>query len=247
MPGLDWLKRPIAHRGLHDAARGIIENTQTAFQNALDAGYAIETDVILSGDGEVMVFHDKTLDRLTLGQGRADAVSAAELKSVPFKETADRMQTFPELLEQVDGRAPLVIEIKSDWAGHGPLEQRLANYLGAYAGPAAVMSFDPYSIASFAAAAPRIARGLVAETFADLHYWSSLTAWQRFTMRHLLSACIARPQFIAYDIRALPALAPIALRRLLGWPLLSWTVRTDDERQRAERWADAMIFEGFRP
>ena len=247
MPGLDWLKRPIAHRGLHDAENGIIENTQTAFHGALKAGYAIETDVRFSGDGAVMVFHDPTLDRLTTLQGRVDAMSVPELKKVQYKDTSDRMQTLPELLEQVDGRVPLVIEIKSNWADHGPLERRLAECLENYTGPVAVMSFDPYSVAAFATAAPGVARGLVAEKFNDPHYWSDLTAWQRFTMRHLLSGFIARPQFIAYDIHALPACAPLSARHLLGWPLLTWTVRSQDERQRAARWADAMIFEGFRP
>lgn len=247
MPGLDWLKRPIAHRGLHDANSGIIENTETAFKGALDAGYAIETDVVFSGDQEVMVFHDPTLDRLTTAKGRVDMMSASDLKSVRFKNTNDRMQSLPELLEQVGGRVPLVIEIKSNWTDHGPLEQRLADCLEHYSGPVAVMSFDPRSVAAFAAMAPGIARGLVAEKFSDPHHWSGLTAWQRFRMRHLLSGFIARPQFIAYDIHALPACAPVTARHLLGWPLLTWTVRTEDERRRAARWADAMIFEGFRP
>ena len=247
MTALGWLKRPIAHRGLHDASRGVIENTASAFQAALDAGYAIEADVQASGDGEAMLFHDSTLDRLTLETGPVRSRSAEELKDVVFRDTGDRMQSFSELLEQVAGRTPLVIEVKSDWTTYGPLEQRLAAVLTPYQGPVAVMSFDPRTVATFGRAAPQVPRGLVAERFANRNAWPSLGACQRLAMRHLLSAFIATPQFIAYDIRALPAIAPLAARTLLRWPLLTWTVRTEAERRTARRWADAMIFEGFRP
>lgn len=247
MPDLKWLIRPIAHRGLHDAASGIIENTASAFQAALDAGYAIETDVQVSADGEAMVFHDALLDRLTSARGAVATRSAAELGRIPFTGTSDRMQTLPELLDQVAGRVPLVIEIKSNWENQGPLERRIAEHLSQYDGPAALMSFDPLSVAAFSSAAPQAPRGLVAERFDDPRYWSRFSALRRFSMRHLANAFIAKPHFIAYDIRALPAMAPLAARHLCRLPLLTWTVRTQAERSRAKRWADAMIFEGFRP
>src|SRR3954464_1510972 len=86
MPGLDWLTaRPIAHRGLHDAAAGVIENTTSAFQAALDGGYGIECDVQITADGEAMVHHDGALGRLTDGSGALDSMTAAELKRVAFK------------------------------------------------------------------------------------------------------------------------------------------------------------------
>lgn len=244
---LHWLKRPIAHRGLHDAASGIIENTAAAFARALESDYAIETDVRTSSDGEVMVFHDATLDRLTKKTGKVAAHSARELQQIPYARGTDRIQTLNELLEQVAGAVPVVIEIKTDWMRRGPFEQRIAAVLKSYDGPAAVMSFDPYSIAHFASAAPQIARGLVSEGFADEKHWSYLTSGQRFSMRHLFSSSVARPQFIAYDINALPALAPLVARRLFGCPLLTWTVRTPEQRSKAEQYADAIIFEGFRP
>lgn len=247
MAAPDWLIRPIAHRGLHGGPEGAVENTSSAFRAAMEAGYAIETDVQASADGEAMVFHDTTLERLTRARGAVTARDAAALKKLRFRDTADRMLTLPELLEQIAGRVPLVIEVKSDWAKRGPLEQRIAVCLASYDGPAAVMSFDPHSVAAFAAAAPAIPRGLVAERFKDPRAWPGLPAWRRFAMRHLLSAFIAKPHFIAYDVRALPALAPLAARRSFGWPLLTWTVRTAAERANAARWADAIIFEGFRP
>src|SRR3954453_2519655 len=114
MAGLDWLiARPVAHRGLHDAQKGIIENTPSAFTAAIAGGYGIECDVQASADGEAMVHHDDALGRLTDGSDRLAALTAAELKKVHFKQTADRMLTLGELCDQVGSRATLVIEIKS--------------------------------------------------------------------------------------------------------------------------------------
>lgn len=247
MTSVDWLIRPIAHRGLHDSQAGIVENTRTAFQNAIDAGYAIECDVQASGDGEAVVFHDDTLDRLTRAKGPVASWSASQLATVSFRNSGDRIKTLPELLEQVGGRVPLVIEIKTDWKNHGPFERTVGEHLRVYNGKAAVMSFDPHCMAAMAEHAPEIARGLIACRFGAHHEWDGLSHWQRFRMRHLLSAIIAKPDFIAYHVKALPALAPVLGRLWPGWPLLTWTVRTQAERRRARRWADAMIFEGFRP
>lgn len=247
MPRLNWLRRPIAHRGLHDKRTRIVENTPSAFSAAIEAGYAIECDVQRSADGVPMVFHDDTLERLTEHSGKVVRYSQRQLKQMSFKDTRDRMLTLGELLELVNGAVPLVIEIKSDWMDRGPFEARICSELAAYKGHAAVMSFDPHAVRACAEHGPRIPRGLVAEDFRDDAYWGELSEWQRFRLRHLLSAFVARPQFIAYDIRALPAFAPVAARALLGWPLLTWTVRSKAERERAEKWTDAIIFERLRP
>src|SRR5262245_1371527 len=100
MPGLDWLiARPVAHRGLHDAEKGIIENTPSAFAAAVAGRYGIECDLQLSADGEAMVYHDDTLGRLTDGEGRLDTMTAAALRRLAFKASADRMITLGELCE----------------------------------------------------------------------------------------------------------------------------------------------------
>ena len=144
MPGLDWLTaRPIAHRGLHDAAAGVIENTASAFAAAIAGGYGIETDLQISADGEAMVHHDDALGRLTEGSGRLADMTAAEIKAVRFKASADRILTLGELCDLVGGRATLVLELKSHFDGDRRLVQRAADVLANYAGPVAVMSFDP--------------------------------------------------------------------------------------------------------
>jgi glycerophosphoryl diester phosphodiesterase len=117
MPGLDWLiARPIAHRGLHDAAAGVIENTASAFSAAIADGYGIETDLQISADGEVMVHHDDALGHLTEGSGRLSDMAAAEIKRVRFKTSADRILDLGEMCDLVGGRATLALELKSHFA-----------------------------------------------------------------------------------------------------------------------------------
>ena len=104
MGDLDWLTaRPVAHRGLHDAQEGIIENTPSAFIAAINAGYAIECDLQISSDGEAMVYHDATLGRLTACNARLDTMTAAALKRVAFGASRDRMITLGELCELTAG------------------------------------------------------------------------------------------------------------------------------------------------
>ena len=152
---LDWLTaRPIAHRGLHDAARGIIENTAAAVRAAIEGGYGIEVDLQISADGEAMVHHDDVLGRLTDGAGRLDRLSAAELKRVAFRGSAERMMTLGDLCDLVGGRAALLLELKSRFDGDGRLPARVAASLAGYRGPVAPMSFDPLQLQAAAAKGP---------------------------------------------------------------------------------------------
>src|SRR5437667_1523322 len=138
MASLDWLiARPVAHRGLHDATAGIIENTPSAFAAAIAVNYAIECDLQLSADGEAMVHHDDTLGRLTDGSGRIDTMTAVELKRVAFRATADRMITFGELCDLVAGRVTLVVELKGRFDCDRRLVARAAGVRARYARPAA--------------------------------------------------------------------------------------------------------------
>jgi glycerophosphoryl diester phosphodiesterase len=192
-----------------------------------------------------MVHHDDALGRLTDGSGRLDTMTSAELKQVAFKATSDRMLSVGELCDLVAGRVTLVIELKSGRADDQRLAARAAAVLSGYAGPAALMSFDPAQIAAVRTFAPLLTRGLVAGG------WPSdspeISARGKRTLAYGRDALRAQPQFIAYSLKDLPAALPLAARRLCGMPLLAWTVRSAEDRQRAEHWADQMIFEGFRP
>lgn len=248
MPHLDWLiARPIAHRGLHDASAGVIENTATAFTAAIDAGYGIECDIQVSADGEAMVHHDDALGRLTEGDGTLSSMTAAALQAVRFTQCNDRILTLDELCALVAGRAPLLVEIKSRFDGDLRLVARAAAVLARYQGLAALMSFDPAPLAWLAANARALARGIVAERRYDHPEWAAATRWQKFQLAHLLHAPRTRPHFVAYAVSDLPAPAPWLARHVFGRPLLTWTVRNEDDRRRAARYADQMIFEGFRP
>lgn len=248
MPGLDWLTaQPLAHRGLHDASAEVIENTASAFSAAIAGGYGIECDVQVSRDGEAMVHHDDALGRLTEGSGRLADMDAAAIQAVRFKQSTDRILTLGELCDLVDGRATLAIEIKSHFDGDRRLAQRTAEVLATYAGPVAVMSFDPGAIEAVRAIAPGLTRGIVAERHYSHHEWDRLPPAAKRRMAYLTHALRTRPHFIAYSVKDLPAAAPLIARAVFGLPLLTWTVRTEDDRRRALRWADQMIFEGWRP
>lgn len=197
----DWLTaRPVAHRGLHDAAKGVIENTASAFQAASAGQYAIECDVQISADGEAMVHHDDTLGRLTEGSGRLDQMPAAELKRVAFKATPDRIMTLGELCDLVAGRSTLLIELKSRFDGDNRLAVRTAQVLAGYAGPVAAMSFDPGQVAALKDLAPGLTRGLVAQKAdrARQHDTSTPPA-----ARYAFQALTAGVQFLAYRVQDL--------------------------------------------
>ena len=244
----DWLTaRPVAHRGLHDAARGIIENMPAAAEAAVAGRFSIECDIQLSADGEAMVHHDDALGRLTEGSAVLLEKTAAELKAVKFNNTPERMMSLGDLCALVAGRVPLVIEVKSHFDGDRRLVKRMAEVLASYSGPAVGMSFDPDQVLALRETMPQRPRGIVAQRDYDDDYWMKLTPGQRRSMRHLRHAFHTRPHFVAFLVNQLPAPAPWIARNLFGLPLLTWTVRTPEQRERAARYADQMIFEGFVP
>ena len=243
----DWLTaRPAAHRGLHDAAHGLIENMPGAAQAAIAGNFAIECDIQLTADGEAMVHHDDALGRLTDGAGALLEKTAAELRAVKFKATAERMMSLGDLCTLVAGRVPLVIEVKSHFDGDRKLVTRMAQVLASYSGPAIGMSFDPDQVMALRELAPNLPRGIVAERTYDKD-WDELTPEQRNSMLYLRHGFRTQPHFVAFWVNELPAPAPWIARNVFGCPLLTWTVRTPEQRARAARYADQMIFEGFVP
>lgn len=244
----DWLTaRPVAHRGLHDRARGIVENMPGAVDAAIAGNFAIEVDIQLTADGEAMVHHDAVLGRLTEGEGALLQKTAAELKQVAFKDTPERMMSLSDLCALVAGRVPLVVEVKSHFDDDRRLVQRMAQVLESYSGPVVGMSFDPVQVLALRETMPELTRGIVAQRRYDDDYWTRLTAPQRASMLHLRHAFRTEPHFVAFWVDQLPAPAPWIARNVFGCPLLAWTVRTPEQRARAARCADQMIFEGFRP
>ncbi len=244
----DWLTaRPVAHRGLHDADRGIIENMPAAARGAVAGNFAIECDIQLSADGEAMVHHDYDLGRLTEGTGPLIEKTTAELKAIKFKQTDEQMMTLGDLCNLIAGRVPLVIEVKSTFQGDRRLVRRMAEVLASYSGPVVGMSFDPDQVRALRETMPTLTRGIVAQRSYEDGYWAKLTQAQRDSMLHLKHGFSSQPHFVAYWVEQLPAPAPWIARNVFGCPLLTWTVRTPEQRAAAARYADQMIFEGFTP
>lgn len=235
--------RPIAHRGLHDVARGVVENTASAFAAAIAKGYAIECDLQLTKDGEAVVFHDDHLERLSEGHGLVNQHTAAEMQRLVLRNSTDRVQTLPELLEQVKGQVPLVIELKSHWDGDDRLAIRAVEQLRGYTGPFCLMSFDPDVVATVRRIAPGIIRGIVAERATD-SYYASLPLPRQTELRTFSHLARTRPDFVSFYFEELPW-APIAALRAGGMPIITWTIRSPQQAVMALRCSDQITFEGF--
>jgi glycerophosphoryl diester phosphodiesterase len=245
---LGWLTaQPIAHRGLHDKAKGVIENTVSAALAAVEAGYAIECDVQLTADGEAVVFHDFTLDRLTVAQGRLDAMTAAALGRVAMRGTTDRIARLGDWLGEIAGRSPAVIEIKSGFRGDLRLARRVVEVVKSYAGPFALKSFDPLIVEALREIAPQIPRGIIAMNDYEYDDYARLSAAEKHALANLLHFSQTKPDFLSWRVRDLPSAAPYLCRTELGLPVMAWTVRSTEERELARAHADQMVFEGFRP
>ncbi len=241
--------RPIAHRGLHDAANGIIENTAPAFAAAMSAGHGIECDLQPAAGGLPVVFHDTRIERLMDAQGNVATLTAADLARLRYRNSGERIATFAALLEQVAGRVPLLVEIKSDWTPPKPTFLcQIADAARVYAGPLALMSFDPAVMAAMRDLVPGVPRGIVAGHYRGAGWWNDvLDEARRAALSDLLDSGPAQPDFYAYHVADLPTPVTRYVREVAGMPLFTWTVRQPSDWDIARRWADAAIFEGTVP
>ncbi|HEY6815175.1 MAG TPA: glycerophosphodiester phosphodiesterase family protein [Croceibacterium sp.] len=230
-----WLRGQVyAHRGKHGA--GLIENSQYAFDAAIAADLGIECDVQETADGEAAVFHDRELDRLTASTGPVIARTALELLQTRLTGSHEHIPLLGDLLLQVSGRVPLLIEVKTDPARRVErLCRAVQRGLGDYDGPCAVMSFDSRVGFWFARHAPQTVRGLVVTERGG--------SVARGPLLRRLGLWNTRPDFLAYDVRDLPS--PFAaVQRARGLPLLTWTVSDAARLKTARAHADAPIAEG---
>jgi glycerophosphoryl diester phosphodiesterase len=260
-----WLiARPIAHRGLHDAARGVIENTLQATEAAIDAGFAVECDVQMSADGETFVFHDDALDRLTDASGPLIEKSAAEIRKARLRSPTlspppsprapgggVSIPTFAELLALVAGRTPIVCELKSRFDRDWRLGDRIAAFAAAYDGPLALKSFDPDLVAYLRLRWPKVGPpgspcpvGVVAQASYDGVDWDFLAEEQKIQCADWEELMRSRPDFVSFNVDDLPHKTPFFMKELHGLPVMTWTVRSAAQREAARKWADQIVFEG---
>jgi glycerophosphoryl diester phosphodiesterase len=245
----DWLTaRPIAHRGLHSKQSGFVENTPAAAAAAIAKNYAIECDIQRTKDGEAVVFHDFTLDRLTRAEGRVDAFRAHELGQLTYKDCDQRIASLPEFLARIGGRTPVVVEIKSRYDGDMRLADRGMAAVAAYAGPVCLKSFDPAVLVHLRGAGAVCPLGLVAQArYHTGEEWASLPQELRASLADLRDFPLARPDFLSWNHADLPHAVPMLCRNGIGMPVLTWTVRSWEALVRGRLWADQIIFEGFEP
>ena len=230
--------RSFAHRGLHSEDRTVPENSLEAFRLAAKAGYGVELDVRLSKDGQVVVFHDDTLDRICGVHARVDEKSYDELRLLRLCGTEQRIPLLTETLDVIRGRGPLIVELKNGRSNRELCEKTYA-ILSEYEGQVCIESFNPRIVRWFRLHARDLVRGQLATTVSDYgEAVSPPTAW-------LLSRCLlnfmSRPHFIAYRIGFRPL--TVRLSEALGAMRFGWTARNE----RAERHRDAVIFEFYRP
>jgi glycerophosphoryl diester phosphodiesterase len=250
-----WLMaRPIAHRGLHDRARGIIENSQAAALAAVAGGCSIECDVQVSRDGEAFVFHDEDLARLTGDAGAfhdRDACEIAKLRLSGAQGDASLL-TLSDFLTLVAARTPVIVEIKSAFRDDMRLAERTAEIVAAYRGPVALKSFDAAIIAHLrhrraALTLQSVPLGIVAQASYEHSEWNMLNPQRKHALANLLHWRETQPEFLSYCVDDLPHAVPHLLRSALGAPVMAWTVRTPAQWSRARAWADQAVFEGSHP
>lgn len=242
--------RPIAHRGLHDATAGIIENSRSAFEAAVANGYAIECDVQLSSDGVPFIFHDDRFERLTEASGRSDTRPMAEVERLVLKGSmaGDTPQRFTDFLAQVAGRTLLQIELKQQARADktAALAAQVAEALRGYAGAYTLESFDPNLIVALRREGVPMPIGIITYGYDEPDWDAHLPGWQRFVLKHLLHWPMTRFDFISCRDASL-GLPAVRLFRAFGMPVTSWTIRSASEAVEALRGADQIVFEGFLP
>ena len=243
-----FLGAPLAHRGLHDVADGRPENSRAAIRAAIAHGYGIEIDVQRSADGQAMVFHDYGLRRLTGTEGTVAQRSAAEMAGITLTGGDDGAPTLPEVLEIVAGQVPLLIEIKdqdgSMGPNVGPLEHAVADALQGYAGPVAVMSFNPHAVAAFAEAAPEVPRGLTTSAYTPGDWPLSPDTCAR--LRDIPDFDRVGASFISHEAADLGR-DRVAELKAAGVPILCWTITSAQAERDARRVADNVTFEQYLP
>ncbi|SFK12334.1 glycerophosphodiester phosphodiesterase family protein [Celeribacter neptunius] len=244
-----FLKAPIAHRALHDGNVTRVENNIAAIDAAIAAGFGIEIDLQLSADGVAMVFHDYSLNRLTEGSGPFAQRNLTELSELRFKTGERGVPSFAEVLELVDGRAPLLVEVKDQDGAMGPnigaLEHAAAQAVAGYQGPLAFMSFNPHSVARLAELCPEIPRGITTASWEGIDE-KLIPAPRRAELKGISDFDRVGATFISHQWDDLTA-PRVAELKAAGAHILCWTVKSAEDERVARDIAENITFEGYLP
>lgn len=238
-----FMGRFYAHRGLYDNESEAPENSMTAFQKAVEAGYGIELDIQLTKDKQVVVFHDDLLQRVCGAEGNISDYTYEQLQEFRLCKSSERIPLFTDVLKLVDGKVPLIVEFKgnnSTDTGLCPVgAQILENYKGLYC----VESFNPLMVAWFRKNRPKVIRGQLSERF----FSNTKKTLLYFVLQNLLLNFYTKPDFIAYKWSDRKTLARKLCRGLYGAPAVTWTIQSQEALEVSRKAFDIFIFDSFIP
>lgn len=239
---ISWIKEtPIAHRGLH--TKDIPENSLSAFENALKNNYAIELDVQFTKDKEVVVFHDENLKRMTNDTRNIEDVNYDELKNLRLGNTNEIIPTLEEVLELVDSKVAILIEIK-DCKDYIELSEKTYEILKGYEGNYAIQSFNPFILEWYKNNVSEVIRGQLSGTFTEGS--ESLNSFEKFVLKNMLLNFKSKPNYIGYELEGIPKSKLESLRKK-GVPIIVWTVKNKEDMEKAYKYSDNITFENFLP
>ncbi len=243
-PDTTLLKKTyFAHRGLHDNEGDAPENSMAAFRRAVEAGLGMELDVQVTKDGVPVIFHDFTLNRICGVEGKIAECTYEELQTYTLCKSRERIPKFEELLAMVDGRVPLIVEIKAETADVSccaVIDRMLRAYRGAYC----IESFNPLVLCWFRINHREVVRGQLSSNFRrEGVYWNVFY----FAMTHLLFNFLTKPDFIAYNHKFSDEPGRRICRRLYRHPAAAWTIRSQKDLEALKGEYDVFIFDSFLP
>lgn len=237
-----------AHRGLFDNDGDAPENSLKAFELAAKAGYGMEMDVQVTKDGVPVVFHDFTLERMCGKEGKVCDYTWQELKDFTLAKSRETIPLFADVLKAVGGRVPLIVEIKVEWMDLSvcpAADELLRNYQGLYC----IESFNPLVLLWYRRNHREIVRGQLSDGFVKAsrvkESWHLLV--QNFFLQNLLFNWLTKPDFVAYNHKYEEVLARRLCKNLYGNMAVAWTIKSQEELERAKSKFDLFIFDSFLP
>ena len=232
-----------AHRGLHDNKSDAPENSMAAFRKAVEAGYGIELDVQLTKDRIPVVFHDESLKRVCGAEGNVRDYTYEELQQFRLCRSDERIPLFSDFLKLVDGKVPLIIEIKI----HENVDtvcsiadELIKEYRGTYC----IESFHTMAVQWYRKHRPEVIRGQLSTDFSKP---GKRESWYLCMVHYLLGNVMGRPDFIAYDHLHKNNISRRLCRYLFGALSVAWTIKSQKELDACKKDFDLFIFEGFVP
>ena len=239
MQKCSWLlKKPIAHRGLHDGTTP--ENSMAAFEAAVEADFPIEIDVQLTKDKVPVVFHDDTLERLTGLKKRVTRIKFNDLNKLRIDNTDFHIPTLVEFLEFIEGRVPILVELKKNRGSRG-IEQVVIEMLQKYKGEFAIQSFHPIAIRKVRKLDPAVYCGLLSSKLSEM----KLMFLKKAAVKNARLFFMAKPDFVSFEINSFPNVRVKRFREELQLPIIGWTIKTKEDIERAREYCDGIIFENI--